>query len=268
MRINEALSILELPEHYDRSSLKKQFHIKALRFHPDKNKNIGAIGKFQELNEAYHYLVNNYPNGRDEPNNEVSYESLLKYVINILNDNGNSILDEIDVDTLKNIRRYISQHKPIDAIITMLDVVIAKKDKPPEVILQPTLSDLIAQKIYKYMRNGVEYMVPLWHCDMLYTDASGCDFSVKCEPILNSHIEIDIHNNIHYYTRRKIADILNNEELIIIIGDTQIEVDIEKVYIKKKQIYTIKKCGIPIIQSISLPVILADIIIHIELASV
>ena len=38
-------------------NLKKQYRLKALLYHPDKNNSPDASAKFQEINESYQYLL-------------------------------------------------------------------------------------------------------------------------------------------------------------------------------------------------------------------
>jgi hypothetical protein len=58
MDYKESCKVLGLDEtrEYDISTIKKKYHILALRYHPDKNKEENASAKFQEINEAYEYL--------------------------------------------------------------------------------------------------------------------------------------------------------------------------------------------------------------------
>tara|TARA_Y100000768_G_scaffold307929_5_gene242093 strand:+ start:37186 stop:37980 length:795 start_codon:yes stop_codon:yes gene_type:complete len=262
MQKNKAMRILELPEKYDMSLLKKKYHIKALKYHPDKNPDDSAKERFQEVNEAYQLLSTS----DNESVNQTPYNTLLDYVIRHVINKSETILEDFDVNTLKNIRRYINYYNPpqLDTILSIMDVIIARKEIEPEIILQPTIDDLLDQKIYKYQREGIEYMVPLWHCDMIFTDTTDKEFAIKCQPMLTQNIDIDIDNDVHYYIKKDIRDILAYDKFEITIGKRQFEIDMGKVYIKKHQIYTIKNKGIPIIQSLSKPIQLGDIIIHIE----
>ena len=242
--------------------LKSAYRKLAVKYHPDKNPDDSAKERFQEVNEAYQLLSTN----ETETVNQTPYNTLLDYVITHVINKSETILEDIDVNTLKNIRRYINFYKPpqLDAIISIMDVIIARKEIEPEIILEPTIDDLLDQKIYRYQREGGEYMVPLWHCDMIFTDTNEKEFAIKCQPMLTQDIDIDIDNDVHYYVKKDMRDILAYDKFEITIGKRQFEIDMGKVYIKKHQIYTIKNKGIPIIQSLSKPIQLGDIIIHIE----
>ena len=56
MNFNKAIHILELPHHFTEEELRKSYYKKALRYHPDKNKEDDAEEKFKEINLAYHFL--------------------------------------------------------------------------------------------------------------------------------------------------------------------------------------------------------------------
>jgi DnaJ-class molecular chaperone len=59
MNISRAREILGLPERFDETLLKKRYHISAIRYHPDKNKDPGANDKFHEIKAAYEFLLKN-----------------------------------------------------------------------------------------------------------------------------------------------------------------------------------------------------------------
>ena len=60
MNLLTALDILELPEKYTPEMLKKNYHLMARKYHPDKNKESNANDKFLKVSEAYEFL--NSPN--------------------------------------------------------------------------------------------------------------------------------------------------------------------------------------------------------------
>jgi hypothetical protein len=267
MQKKKAIELLELPLAYDMAQLKKKYHIKALKYHPDKNPDECAKDKFQEINEAYHILAECDTQNEQYVNIGDKYNTLLDYIITHVTNNSETILEELDVNTLKNIRRYVTFCRPpqFATLVNLVDVIILRKEIKPEIILQPTLDDLLNQKIYKYTRGEKEYMVPLWHSEMIFIDSNKQEFMIKCEPILSPNIDIDSDNNIHYHIKKDIRLLISDEIFIIKLGSNQYELDIRKVYIRQHQIYTIKNGGIPIIQYIAKTMQLGDIVIHLEL---
>ena len=69
MNYEKACKVLEIDENldYDTKYVKRQYKIMALTYHPDKNHSPGASAKFQEIHEAYEYLMTH--------NNEDMYDS-------------------------------------------------------------------------------------------------------------------------------------------------------------------------------------------------
>ena len=98
MDIEEAFQILELEENktYNVEEIKRQYRLLALLYHPDKNKNDTATIQFQEIKEAYEFLLENYVVNTHEENHikdSQSYNNILYSFFNgILNNDMKNVL--------------------------------------------------------------------------------------------------------------------------------------------------------------------------------
>ena len=71
--------------------------------------------------------------------------------------------------------------------------ILQKKMKRDNIIiLNPTIDDLLDDKIYKLALEERTFMVPLWHHEVCF-DISGADLIVQSLPELEDHIFIDNH---------------------------------------------------------------------------
>lgn len=66
MNYNEACVILELSSNFNYQELKHNYYSLALKYHPDKNFEIDATSKFQNIQCAYNYLNNLYTQNKLE----------------------------------------------------------------------------------------------------------------------------------------------------------------------------------------------------------
>ena len=90
MNYSIACNILELSDKFTEKELKHNYYLKALLYHPDKNKDLDAKMKFQEVLEAYNFLnkykdieINlNENNSNENSSTENSYIHILEQFIN------------------------------------------------------------------------------------------------------------------------------------------------------------------------------------------
>jgi hypothetical protein len=227
----------------DVDMIKRQYRLKALIYHPDKNKSPNAVRKFQEIHDAYEYLLraDEYANqdsygAADDDYNHDSYRNLfMMFLKKILeNDTGHSVfyniiqrittmceskafelLERLDKPTLIKTCIILTKYKDAfhitDNIIEKITQLIQTRNENDEcIILNPTLKDMYNNNLYRLSVNGETYIIPLWHHELVY-DNLGHDIYVNCLPDLPDYISIDENNNIHIDVKYNIHDIWEHE---------------------------------------------------------
>ena len=248
MNREKAIAILNLSKNFSETDLKKKYHLLALRYHPDKNPD--TKDKFQEINTAYEYLKDN----KDEANEkkeEVDYGELIKSATSfIINKKlSNEFLNEMDITSLEKMKSYgilyNSLFNGVDDLINRIDTVIQEKQKQlNEIVLEPSIDDLLNQKVFKLKYEETEYLVPLWHSVMYFTNEKH-KLMVRCSPRLPHHIDINDNNDIIVYLKKSIKDCLDAETISTTVGSKEIKISSESLKLTRHQSYTIEHDGIP-----------------------
>jgi hypothetical protein len=239
MNYKDAFNILEIDlsiVSYNDISLeylKKQYRKLALKNHPDKNGNtVESNEKFQQINEAYHYLkreikhlnpedIENttFDNDDETLNSSLYFDILRSFMKTMFEGNYNEVLskvvndiilagkkisiklfDDLDKDTTLNIYTFLSNNRSVlhlsqEILDVIRDIVVKKYDNVEVYKLNPSIYDIINNNLYKLYVNDNLFLVPLWHNES-YFDISGCEIIVICEPELPDGITIDEDNNI------------------------------------------------------------------------
>ena len=134
--------------------------------------------------------------------------------------------------------------------LELVSLAIKEKYKNDRLfILKPKLKDIVEHNIYKLQIDDKLYLVPLWHNELYFDASDNSDIIVLCEPDLPSNITIDENNNIYYEKNIKIQNelsyLINNEKFVSIeIGNKWFSIPLNKLYLKKEQLYRFKSQGI------------------------
>ena len=258
----------------DVDMIKRQYRLKALIYHPDKNKSPNAVSKFQEIHDAYEYLLmaEEYANNDTHANNDSNDESyrnlfmiFLKKILE--NETGQSVfyniiqrittmceskafelLERLDKPTLIKTCIILTKYKDAfhitDNIIEKITHLIQTRNENDEcIILNPTLKDLYNNNLYKLSVNGETYIIPLWHHELVY-DNLGHDLYVNCLPDLPDHITIDENNNIHIDVKYNIHDIWEHEYIQVQCDTMCYPIQVNTLKLTHKQIINFAKQGL------------------------
>jgi len=226
--------------------IKRQYRLKALIYHPDKNKSPNASTEFQEIHDAYEYVLKNegytdISNDEDDiynscdsyksivmlfikkilenESNQTAFYNIINRITNLCEEKAIEMLKQIDktvlIKTHKILVKYKNAFHITETLITNIENIIKNKNENDEcILLNPTLTDLYENNLYKLTVNAQTYIIPLWHHELVYENNEK-DLYVICLPDLPNNIDIDENNNIHIYVNYKIQDIWNNEYINI-----------------------------------------------------
>jgi hypothetical protein len=304
MDFKKASRILELNETiFNLKDLKKKYHELALKNHPDKNGNTSQSKEtFQQLNEAYMFLsneleedINNYSTSFAMP----SYVDILQtFLQNILDEKHSqlfceiikdivmkklsfTLFEELDKETATKVYAFLMKYRVIlnispDILERLGEIVSAASAKSEHVSrvfhLKPTLSDLFNNNIYKLYVEDKLYLVPLWHSEIYFDGENNTEILVLCEPELEENISIDEYNNVYTnieITFSTIIELMNNNNPLtfVLCNNSTMSIPIDKLFMKKEQLYKIKKSGISKIKGNNIYDVddKADVIVKIKL---
>jgi len=264
-------------------NIKKQYRYNALKYHPDKNKSPDASAKFQEINRAYEYLLENHfseePIHKNRPfmtGSHQNYKTMLKTFLNhMLNkpddDTEDSIIpillekisqvchsqlvdiiEKLDKQLLLKIYKIILKYKDIfylsHTFFEKVEEVLSAKENSEEcILLNPSLDDLFENNLYKLTIQKEIYIVPLWHHELIY-DHKGSDLIIRCYPVLPENIILDENNNIIVdITLGPIQMLLKSKTFFVDIGKRRYELETSELKIARRQTMVLENQGISII---------------------
>ena len=288
MDYDKYLINLELNYPFTKHELKKQYHIMALKYHPDKNPNNKyAEEKFKIIHDSYEnlqVLIESDDKEINKPLDTMSYVDMLgEFLKNYSNDNSNNII-KIIIKSCKVKSKEIIQNLNYDQLVYLFyflkinnhflyvsnDIIdyisCLMEEKKNEnnniIILEPSLYDLLNDNIYIYYNNDEKYYIPLWHSELIYDD-----FAVKCIPTLPEHMFIDHKNNLHIYLNVKYEGLLKQEYIYFNLENKDFDIRVSDLKIISNQIIYLKNKGISCIDVDNIYNInkKSDLIVHIKL---
>lgn len=260
--------------------LRTAYYKGALKYHPDKNSDSNATEKFQEINLAYEKLMiyhkftkNNTfsaDNANDSSFNSTLYsflkpffelDSMRDFQTNIIlsiiekisekcEDKAISMLKNLNNETYKKIYNILYGQKdilhiPESFFEKMVEIYKEKKSNDKIIRIFPNVSDLLDENVYKLVENDQEYLIPLWHHELIYDDDDKGEITVLCCPKIEKNMEIDENNNIHIYKTYNLQELWDLSQIEIEIGKKTLKIQRDGLKLIEKQTITIPNVGIP-----------------------
>ena len=260
MNFNTALRILNLnntDDVYNIKKIKKHYHFLALKYHPDKNNEDDNVKKFQEINEAYLFLLNlndntnetenNFKNKKTKLDNDniISFNELLKDFVGLLNIKNNDEIDMIKNYFEKKYKYYnnlilskLSNNSYFNNLFNMFNDIDNNHNRV--LIINTRIENVLNNEIYKLELYTDDILfIPLWYKEITYKD-----ILIKIKIVdLNDNIIIDNDNNIFINIDRNINEIIDND-IIFTIGSKEFLINNNLIYIRKNCNYKLDNCGI------------------------
>ena len=190
--------------------------------------------------------------------------SIIKNIVISANNNlTKSILSDLNtLDKYQLIEIYTLLCKYQDVFhikqdtLEFVSLLIKDKYKNDEIImLTPSISDLLNDKLYKLNINNNIYLVPLWHNEVYFDTIDSSlnnEIIVLCKPILPDGVTIDENNNVYcklcINIQEELTNILNTSQIVsLCIGDKEYFIPLSSLYIVSEQFYKIKNKGILVV---------------------
>ena len=150
---------------------------------------------------------------------EMFIDTTIKSIIRNLETFSYKIFNNISKERSVEIYKFLLL-LPISDIIKerMREMLMRKMGNDNIVILNPSISDLLNDKLYKLEIQEEEIYIPLWHREKYY-DLSHNSLIVQCIPDLGENVQIDKMNNIHYNLDICIEDIFDKTYIDIELGN-------------------------------------------------
>ena len=182
---------------------------------------------------------------------DIQSNTLIKIIENIKSkceDKAINILEKLNIKKCKSIYTLLKNNKeilniPCSFIDKVKELYESKISKDEVIRIFPSINDLLIDNLYKLNENNKEYLIPLWHNELVY-DNNGADLYVQCIPKLDENVYIDDSNNIHITQKYTIHELWKMKNICIQIGNKLLTIEKNSLKLISKQTISLPNIGI------------------------
>lgn len=247
---------------------KKAYYKLALKYHPDKG---GDVDKFREINEAWE-IIKKSKGIEEDKYQDFSYSDLMKNVVNWVMPGtfDNLFIDTSLISILKNCKEMsfimleqmninkalkayelLRKYKDIfmienDVLEKMEKIIQSKMSNDNIYILNPSIDDILNDKIYKLDLNDETIYFPLWHRKRIIKQSDQSNnILIVSQPDISNNIFISKNNDIFYSINCDVQTVFRNQCIDINIGNQLFKIDSKDITLtNESQIKKFKNQGI------------------------
>ena len=210
-----------------------------------------------ESNSKYIYLLSLFIGSIIDGQYKEAIKNVIKEIVTLgKNISLERIFLELDKDSALEVFNFICKYKHIlhissDTLEFVSSLIKRKYENDRVFILNPSITDLMENNIFKLYVDDQLYLVPLWHDELYFDSPSGSDIIVLCNPELPANMALDEDNNLHVQIDiegNNLLDLIKKDSscsfVSLVIGNRDFSIPLNKLHIKKEQIYKFVKQGI------------------------
>jgi len=285
MNSRQAYKVLELEPGAAHETIRRQYKMLALKYHPDKNKAEGAADKYREIKEAHDVLCSSDkdPTSEAGPSTggwfstgsstyartaadffEMIYndEQLQRRIFHPLLMRVVGSCEEKALDMFRKMEKKKAQklydilmlyqdtlHLSADILVKIRGIVEGAEEEGAE---EPTIEDIVVlnPNIDDLLNQSVYKLKQedgtILFVPLWHRELEYDGVFVDCLPMLPDNVGLDEDNNIHVNCLLKVADLWDKDEIEVWVGSRAYNLDINRLRLVSKQVVQMEGLGIPV----------------------
>ena len=239
--------------------IKTNYRLGALKYHPDKCRDVDAADKFREIQSAYEYLTNHASSDGDDTTYKTMVGSFLSKLffqgnqgqgnpgvdetgwkeeicrrvvsrlVGLCESKALEYIEKIDRKTLAKLRTCLVMYREAfhlsDVLMERVDELLAKPNTGASssssysIVLLNPFLEDLQEDNLYRITESGKTFIVPLWHHELVYDNSGVDFVVRCCPVLPEHMEIDEYNNIYVYLWYRLSDVWGKTQIDVPFGN-------------------------------------------------